>query len=93
MYKRQDFDAEQEEISETLVEALAKKNQSQHKASLSLVQMHKKINDTTVAVYTAVADNQRSIASSKEVWGRALRQQTVASALAFNLLRKFLQDV
>ena len=88
-----DFDAEQEEISETLVEALAKKNQSQHKASLSLVQMHKKINDTTVAVYTAVADNQRSIASSKEVWGRALRQQTVASALAFNLLRKFLQDV
>jgi len=88
-----DFDAGQEEINEKLVEAVAEKNHTRHKASLSLVQMHKKINDTTVAVYTAVADNQRSTSSSKEVWGRALRQQTVASALAFNLLRKFLQDV
>lgn len=83
----------QQDISETLVAEMAKTNYVRQKADLSLVQIHKKVNDNTVAVYTAVTDGQRLISSTKDVWGRALRQQTVASALAFNLLRKFLQDV
>lgn len=83
----------QQDISETLVAEMAKKNYVRQKADLSLVQIHKKVNDSTVAVYAAVTDGQRLISSTKDVWGRALRQQTVASALAFNLLRKFLQDV
>ncbi|MDF1690593.1 MAG: molybdopterin-binding protein [Cycloclasticus sp.] len=88
-----EFGFVQQDISEALVAEVAKKNYARQKANLSLVQIYKKVNDSTVAVYTAVTDGQHLISSSKDVWGRALRQQTVASALAFNLLRKFLQDV
>jgi len=89
---RAEFSSVQQVIGEELAAEIVTKNHSRYGANLSLVQIHEKINDTTVAVFTAVADGQRHISSTKEVWGRPLRQQTVASALAFNLLRKFIQN-
>lgn len=86
------FGCEQQDVNETVAADIAKKAHQHSMATLSLVQLHKKVNENTVAVFTAVADGQRSISNSKDVWGRPLRQQTVASALAFNLLRKFIQE-
>ncbi|PHR51897.1 molybdopterin-binding protein [Cycloclasticus sp.] len=86
------FSTVQQPIGEALALEIAKENRARHKTALSLVQLHKKVNDTTVAVFTTVADAHGHISSTKEVWGRALRQQTVASALAFNLIRKFIQN-
>ncbi|OUR88836.1 competence/damage-inducible protein A, partial [Cycloclasticus sp. 44_32_T64] len=86
------FGCEQQETNETVAVDIAKKAHQDSMANLSLVQLHKKVNENTVAVFTAVVNDQRCISSSKDVWGRPLRQQTVASALAFNLLRKFIQE-
>ncbi|MDX2426240.1 MAG: molybdopterin-binding protein [Cycloclasticus sp.] len=83
---------QQQSIDETAVIDIAQKEQAQGLASLTIAQLYKRVNDSTVTVYTAVANDQRCISSSKDVWGRTLRQQLVSSALAFNLLRKLLQD-
>lgn len=83
---------QQQSIDETAVIDIAQKEQAQGMANLTIAQLYKRVNDSTLTVYTAVANDQRCISSSKDVWGRTLRQQLVSSALAFNLLRKLLQD-
>lgn len=87
------FDIAHQDIAEAAAVDMVKKTHAQHSANLSIVQIHEKLTDSTVAVYTAVANDQRYLSNVKEVWGRPLRQQTVASALAFNLLRKFIQEL
>jgi len=87
------FGAEGKEVGEGLAVDLVKAHQAQHATNCSLIQLYERKADSTVAVYTAVANHQSELSSTKEVWGRPLRQQTVASALAFNLLRQLIQDL
>jgi len=87
------FGAEGKEVGEGLAVDLVKAHQAQHATNCSLIQLYERKTDSTVAVYTAVANYQSELSSTKEVWGRPLRQQTVASALAFNLLRQLIQDL
>lgn len=82
-----------QKIDEEGAIALAKSKIETTSVDMVLVQLYKQINSNKSEIFTAVVDNSGLLSSTRELSGRAERQQIVAAATALNLVRKKLLTV
>jgi len=87
------FATQGESIDELVAENIAQQEHANNDESITLVQLYQTTGeDNTRVVYTAVVSNKRASSATKTIKGRLERQRIIASAAAFNLLRKHLLE-